>query len=87
MGRSEAVPLGPLHLPGFNSSLGVNGSAGACNDETPLLLSLLLFTDLIPSDQRLPLPSLAGGWGNYIIYIGNGQGSTGTSSLCLIREN
>lgn len=47
----------------------------------------LLFTDLIPSDQRVPLPPLAGRRGNYIIYIGNGQDSMGTSSLCLIREN
>lgn len=46
-----------------------------------------LFTDLIPSDQRLPLPPLAGRQGNYIIYIGNGQDSMGTSSLCLIKEN
>lgn len=49
---------------------------------------LLLFTDLIPLDQRPPLPP-QWGWGgaaNYIIYIGNGQGSVGTPS-CLIREN
>lgn len=69
----------------FNSSLtgeGVNGKAGTCH-KTPLLL----FTDLIPSDQRLPLPPQWGEGQTYIIYIGNGQGSVGTISLCLVREN
>lgn len=83
---SKAAPTDLLHSSEFHSSLRANGTAGA-HKETPPLPSSLLFTDLIPSDQRLPLPPLAGGWGIYIIYIGNGQDSMGTSSLCLIREN
>lgn len=65
-------------------SLRVYGTAGTCHKTPPH--SVLLFTDLIPSDQRLPLPPQWGG-GDYIIYIGIGQGSVETIPLCLIREN
>lgn len=78
-GCSEAVPC-PVPLSEFNSSL-----SGQMPQQVPIMGPLqpssLLFTDLMPLDQRLPLPPRAGRRGNYVIYIGNGQDSMGTSSL------
>lgn len=52
-GQERSCPCPPSS--GFNSISWVNGTAGAYK-ETPPQPSSLLFTDLIPPDQRLPLP-------------------------------